>query len=407
MKTLIKFFNFFFIALLCRMLLISCTSEEPGVAPDPKDSVGTFSINADTISNHLKFYNATQIQGTLPTGPGGSSLQISFEDTLNLIDELKRPIKFLHVDPSENVSGIYVQVHGIFIGGTNATYYYDVPELLETATSDSVSIIMIGIDPDGLTASGGVLPAGAPFSFTITIVPYDTSGLPIAGIDRPVQISKPTTSDAIGNGGCGLVTQPGDYWDWQMSYIDDPSVTSEQYVFFNSPDKLWGLNGQDINGCCIDGKSSYDIICSGNTNAYRSLRFYTFFNYPDEIYKFIEDGTYAGLSDHVAAIPEPSKSDFCGTGPGVVRESFTRGFHEGNWTIEPLASPVNGDSLFLILQGTFSTGGSPAARPNGRIHFLDCDLLIVIQPDNEGGTNEFVKYYDYRDVSSPLWHPFI
>ena len=43
---------------------MSCTSDEPGVAPDPKDSVGTFSINADTISNHLQFNNATQIQGT-------------------------------------------------------------------------------------------------------------------------------------------------------------------------------------------------------------------------------------------------------------------------------------------------------------------------------------------------------
>ena len=153
MKTLIKFFNFFFIALLCSMLLMSCTSDEPGVTPDPNDSVGTFSINADTISNHLQFYNATQIQGTLPTGPAGSSLKISFEDTLNLMDELKRPIKFLHEDPNENVSGVYVQVHATFIGGTNATYYYDVPELLETATNDSVSVIMIGIDPDGLTAT--------------------------------------------------------------------------------------------------------------------------------------------------------------------------------------------------------------------------------------------------------------
>ncbi len=107
------------------------------------------------------------------------------------MDELKRPIKFLHEDPTENVSGVYVQVHGTFIGGTNATYYYDVPELLETATSDSVSVIMIGIDPDGLIDSDGVPPAGAPFTFTITIVPYDPNGVPIAEDDRPVQISKP------------------------------------------------------------------------------------------------------------------------------------------------------------------------------------------------------------------------
>ena len=386
---------------------MSCTSEDPGVAPDAKDSVLTFSINADTISNHLQFYNATQIQGTLPAGPAGSSLKISFEDTLHVMDEFKRPIKFLHEDPTENVSGVYVQVHGTFIGGTNATYYYDVPELLETATSDSVSVIMIGIDPNGLTDTDGVPPAGAPFTFIITLVPYDPNGVPIAEADRPVQISKPT-ADPNGNGGaCGLVTQPGDYWDWQLSYIDDPTVASQRYLFFNSPDKLWGIDGQDINGCCTNGISSYDINCSGDTDAQKSLRFYTFFNFPDEIYKFLEDGTYAGLSEHRSAVPDPPASDFCGTGPGVVQDKFNRSYHEGNWKFEPLGSPVNGDALRLTMQGTYSTGGSPVARPNGIIHFLDCGLLVVIQPNAEGSNYELVKYYDYRDVSSPLWYPFI
>ena len=394
--------------MLSGMLLLACNPEEPEANPEPEPLDSAVSVNADTISNHLQFHNATQIQGTIPTGPAGSSLKISFEDTLYLMDELKRPVKFLHEDPTENVSGVYVQVHGTFTGGTNATYYYDVPELQETATSDSVSVIMIGIDPEGLIDTEGVPPAGAPFTFIITLVPYDPNGVPIAEDDRPVKISKPT--DTNGNNGlgiCGLITAPGDYWDWIMSYIDDPSVEYEQYIFFNSPDKLWGLDGQDINGCCINGNSSYDINCSGNTDAHRSLRFYTFFNYPDEIYKFFEDGTYAGLLENRSAIPDPQASDFCGTGPGVVHDTFSRGLEEGNWWVEQLTSPVNGDSLYLYIQGTSSTGVNGTARPGGRIHFLDCDLLVVIQPDLEGGNQELVKYYDYRGGSSPPWYPFI
>ena len=94
---------------------MSCNSDEPEVepeTPDPKDSVNTLFINADSISNHLQFYEATKIQGTIPNGPAGSSLKISFEDTLYLTNELKVPIKFLHERYSENVAGMYVQVHG-------------------------------------------------------------------------------------------------------------------------------------------------------------------------------------------------------------------------------------------------------------------------------------------------------
>ena len=58
----------------------------------------------------------------------------------------------------------------------------------------------------------------------------------------------------------------------------------------------------------------------------------------------------------------------------------------------------------FALQGTYSTGGSTVARPDGIIRFFDCGLLVVIQPNAEGGSYELVKYYDYRDVSSPLWY---
>ena len=83
---------------------------------DPPVNPGD-STNVDTISNHLQFTGAIKKPGTIPSGPAVSSLKISEKDTIYLMDKVKRSIKFLHMDTTKNVAGIYLQVHQSVAGG--------------------------------------------------------------------------------------------------------------------------------------------------------------------------------------------------------------------------------------------------------------------------------------------------
>lgn len=420
MKSLKQCFNFFIISLLCGVFYISCTSDEPGAAPDPKDSVGTFSTNADTISNHLQFFNATKIQGTIPGGPAGSSLKISFEDTLYLTGELKVPVKFLHEDITENVAGIYVQVHGAATGGTggifNAAYYYDIPELQDAAESDTVSIIMIGVDPVGLIDIDGVPPAGSPsLVFDMTIVPYDKSGKPIAEDIRPVKI-KESNDDPNGNNGlCGLVLPRGDFWDWKQSDIEnpdyhvglDPNVISP-FSFATYPNVPIFDAGQDIKGNCCDGISTYGFCATGDTTLNASLHFPTYYQIASETLVFSDDGTYERNTIEYTAVPLPGESDFCGGGSGVVKNRIDHITYYGNWTVNSINAPQDlggGTRNHLTLQTT-SSNGLGFGNPGGIINVLNCDVLYLIQIDREGFGQHLYKYYERRSLGDEDWYPF-
>lgn len=387
---------------LCLVLFISSCKKNDPPPEEPEDPIVN-SQNADTLSNHLKFMKAQKKTGSLPQGPAGSTLKFSVKDTLFLSGEYKRPIKFLHEDPTKNVAGIYVQVRGHFQGGTNATYYYDVPELNETANNDTVSTILVDFDPEDLI---GVPPAGSPtLDFTIVITPYLPGGAAIATDSVPVKITSTKVDPNAIFGSCSIITAPGDYWDWELSYIEDPN-NPDTLAFFNSPDKLWGLGGQMIRGSCCNGQSVYGL-CSGEDEPNQQLLFPTFFNYNEELFKFIGGGTFVRYTGTLHVTPDPQASNFCGTAMGVVREKYETVTYNGNWTINKLPTPIDGDSLTLTLQGTGSVPqGGGYGNPGGRIRILDCFLMVLIQGSGEGGGRDLVKFYNYRDVNSPLWVPF-
>ena len=372
----------------------STTPEDPG-KPSPGDTGVT--LNADTVSNHLRFFNATKKQGAMPKGPAGSALKISFKDTLTLTD-ISRPINLLHEDPKLNVAGVYVQVHAGFVG---ASFYYDVPEVPDVATNDTVSVILIGIDPDGLNNLHGVPPAGAPLE--ITIVPHDPNGQPLGEVTRPIKIGSPETDI---DGPCGIVTQRLDYWDWEVTYMIDPNSQGEPSPFFNNRYKLWGKVGQNIRGCCSNGQSAYTANCDSAN--FRFLNFQTFFNHPQETYKFFEHGAYSAMTLFLRANPDPAASNFCGSGPGVTNEELSRYLKEGDWSVASSPGPA-GTSVRLNVKENTSTGGggSDAARPAGSwIYFVDCQLLILIKPQGEGGNSYLASFYSRRGPSSPEWTPF-
>lgn len=371
-------------------VLPSCKETDP--APEnPITDIG--SLNADTIANHLLFSNATRITGSIPDGSSESSLKISIEDTLFLVDKFQLPVKFLHEDATENVAGVYAQIH---VGASGSTFYYDVPEVPDLASNDTASVVLIGIDREGLIGDSGVPPAGSQepdIPFEITFVPYDKTGQPVDEVTVPGDISKANT-DVTGK--CGLVNDTGEYWVWLMSYNSDPNGQVGEKAFLNSPNKIWGANGQLIQGCCTNGVSAYTANCLDANK--RQLNFQAFFNWPTELYQFSENGTYSGLSEFLSADPDPAASDFCGSGTGVVHEDFDRSFLEGTWE-------VSASSVLKTLGTSTPQAGSLAARPDGKIVQLDCQYLITEQINLEGTSSPLVKLYERWNSGGLDWFP--
>jgi len=387
--------------ILCGILMATCRKPEtePG---NPPANNQTDSTNADIISDHLQFFDATKKQGTIPKGPAGSILKISFKDTLYLMDQVKGPIKFLHEDTTQNIAGIYVQVHGTVIGGTGATYYYDVPELTEMEESDSVSVIMIGFDPAGFEP---------PLTFDITITPYDESGHPIAEVVRPVKIAEHNVEPNGNAGSCGLVLPDDESWHWELSYILAEPITEEHpFYFYNDPNKIFGAGGQVIKGNCCNGISVYGPCVPGDTTLNASLHFATSYRIMSETLEF-HDGTFLRQTFEDGANPLPASSDFCAGGEGMISYNLNHTIYNGNYTVTATTLPPDlqgyDDSLRLTLQTTSSSPqGSGFGNSGGIIHQLDCTIgaLVLIQLDLEGGGNHLYKFYRRRNISDPYWY---
>ena len=299
MKYVVKPLKFICTVIACSSIISSCHKTDT-VQPPPVNT-GNSSASADSLSDHLQFVNAKKIQGTIPAGAQASSLKISFKDTLYLTDQVKMPVKFLHEDTTQNVAGIYIQVQGL-IGGSFASYYYDVPEVQELDSSDTVSVIMIGIDPTDLQV---------PLSFNVTITPYDDEHHPIKQTDETIEVVK-HTSDPKGKGGCGLDNRLNETWDWVMSYMEKSDFTS-------TPEKIWGADGQDILGSCCDGNISIYGTCPGVRLPNRSLHFNTFYQIAGEQITFYDGGQFDRRTVERGANPLPDSSNFCDPFEGRVR----------------------------------------------------------------------------------------
>ena len=380
-----------FLATICILALLgSCKDNDP-LLENPKQNVIT--LNADNIADHLLISNGTKITGTPPKGPSGSTLKISIEDTLVVVDKFQLPVNFLHEDTTQNVAGVYAHVS---TGSTGATFFFDIPEVPDIATNDTVSVVLIGIDKDGLfnnTADPSTNGAASEIFFDITFVPYDEEGEPLGEVKLPARIS---TTGANISGECGLVNRFDEYWVWANSYILDPNSSTGEHIFFNSRDKLWGLGGQLIQGCCTSGASEYTLNCLEKNK--EVLIFRTFFNWPTELYHFFDDGTYGGISEYLSANPDPQGSDFCDVRPGVVHEDFDRHFMEGTWDVSTA-------SVLTTLATSPPPTRSLAARPDGRIVQVDCDFLITEQRDLEGGNRNLIKTYVRWSSGTLNWFP--
>jgi hypothetical protein len=379
--------KFFCMAILCACFILSCKKNDNGGTGNPPPGNPGSSANADSLSDHLQFFGATKKQGAIPKGPTGSSLKISFKDTLFLVDQVKMPIKFQHLDTTQNVAGVYLQIQAAVIGGSFASYYYDVPEVPVLDSSDTVSVIMIGIDPAGFKL---------PLSFNITITPHNSSGQPLAQAVRPVKIVEHSTDPKGTGGSCGLVLPNDGTWDWVMSYMEKNTFTSAP-PFTSSPEKIFGADGQNINGSCCAGTSVYGI-CPKETKPNTHLHFNTFYQIAGEQLSFIDGSSFIRRTVERGANPLPDSSNFCLPFEGLVKPFLHETFYSGHYTLTPAILPPDlrlfHDSLqlSLITDATNPKGGG-YGNSGGIIHFLDCNSLVLIEQDREGFGQHLYKIY--------------
>ena len=388
-----------FVAAMVGALIFSC--KKTGTTPPDNNNNNNGNngtgANADTVSNHLQFLQAQRIPGTSPKGPSASSLQISFKDTLFLVDQVEIPIKFLHMDTTKNVSGVFIQVVGLQ-GGPFASDYFDVPELPQMdSTSDTVSVVMLGIDPDGLDL---------PFDFNITITPHGANGDPITQITRPVRILKHHKGPTSGPEACDIVNPGIQVWDWDVSYIK-----SKKNIgfcdFYDDPHRVFNPGGQLIEGSCCSGVSVYGL-CPKENKPNSILHFDTYYNIFKEQFLFFTGNTYFRVTGEDAPTPVPDSSDFCGGVTGFIRAHRNITSYGGNYQIVPATLPPDlldlHDSLAIQLTETSHNGGG-FGNGLGIIHDLDCKqgILIVIQADLEGFGQHLYRIYRLRFPDDPQW----
>lgn len=404
MKIHMLLFKFICSLLLCIILSVSCKKSATG--DDPPVVILSDSTNADTISNRLLFLKAEKIQGAIPTGPSTSNLKISFKDTLYVASNLKGPVKFLHEGTAQDVAGMFVQVKG---RAGAASFYFDVPEVEQMKVNDTVSTILMGFNPvDILTGNVPAPPGGSTsFVFDIVMTPYDDNKQPIASATRPVKISRQKINENGTGGLCGLELPPGDEWRWDLSLIEDPSGNGK-LSFYNDPKYVWGAGGQSITGCCINGVSSYNTVlnCESDPAKARRLLFPTFFQHMESSVKFFNDATYVHFSKQINVNPAPDRTNFCGGGQGQVDISQRNVTENGTWKITRV-TPYKGDSLRLQLTKISSSGGIGLVNPGGYIRQLECNLLVLVRPDNEVLNRDFISFYSRINVSINGWYLFI
>ena len=393
MNTFTQFLKFRQLILFCGTFLLACSSDEPEAIPTsvPKTPTATVTVEElDDLSDHLEFLNANKIPGKIPAAPAGSSsLKISFKDTLYLMEDARIPIKILH-DAATNVAGVYVQIHGPSTGtpgnAPHSTYHYDVPELVQTSESDTVTIILVAFDPDDFEL---------PISFPVTIAPYDEAHQLLDGTEKIFTIESFDGSPISGRSkseACEFTTPPVEgWWQWAYSLIEKDG----EIVFYSSPDIVFG--GQNIKGCCVNGTSDYGASCLQADPKYvNTLFFPTYYQIAGETFIFNLNGTFERITLERHGDPDTDNTNFCGVAYGAIRNTNEFVTYEGNWTLDQATQD-------LRLQTTTSSG-SGYGNPGGIIRY-NCHGIIMFQLDREGFGQNLEKFYFRMRPEDYFWYP--
>lgn len=367
--------------------------EEPVTNPPP-------SALADTLSNHLRLIRSTKKQGIAPSGPSSSTLKTSIRDTLFLSGNLPWPVQFLHTDPTKNVAGAWIQIRATASIGF-ASYYFEVPELRDMEESDTISVIMIEMNPDGLEL---------PQTFETKIVPYDKDKQPLGETILPTKLDDPRVKLPGNGSSCGLPLQSNEHWSWEFSYVSELDANLD-FIFYNQPGKKFSNGGVDIEGSCCNGTSAWPQFCTGQLFHNQTLHFATYYTIKYENFWFLANNTFSRQTLEDSPVPLPEESDFCAGGSGKVKESLKLTDYYGTWEIRPISNPSSLPPAFakntheLRLTTTGGTGVG-YGNPGGLIHQLDCELgfLVMVQGNGASWHQPLVKCYTRVRNGEPRWY---
>jgi len=239
--------------------------------------------------------------------------------------------------------------------------------------------------------------------FEISVTPYDESGKPIVETSAPVVVRDLSDNKNFNTDGgtCNIVTEGADVWDWEMTFTPNPPGATKANFFYAEPTKLIG-GGQYILGCCTNGFSDYLPGCK------LPMRFNTFYQRMGESLTFLKNGTYQRQTFEKSANPAPDESDWC-TGTAVVHEKISHVISAGTWTINQQVAPqslrIYYEIGYRLVMRTTSSTGTGFSNNGGFIHVLDCNTLILMEPDPEGFREPTFKIYGRRDSADPEWYP--
>jgi len=383
--------------LFCGIFVLACSSDEPEAVPAPVPGIPAATTTVeelDSLSDHLEFLSAKKTTGKIPAAPAGNStLKISFKDTLYMMASARIPIKFLH-DAGTNVAGVYIQVHRAAASTAGdpiyATYHYDVPELAESAESDTVSVIFVGFDPTGLEL---------PLSVPVTISPYGENGQPLEEFEEIFTVEESNESSNTSGRSeadpCPFTSASEfDSWNWKYSVIEvDGSI--EFYVAQGE----MATYGQTVYGCCNEA-TGVSTGCAVGQIPNANLYFPTYYRIELELLAFLENGTFRRTTVEATASPLPDESNFCGD-VGKVHASIHEIDYRGFWTLDP-----NTENLQLQTTESTAEGGLGGYGNPGGILSYNCHYMLLIQLDREGFGRDLRKLYIRGGIRSYEWYDF-
>jgi len=395
----IRNFPLFFLVVL--LLFASCKKdddmqEEPDSSDTPEsvDIPEEQSVDPNKATASLIFDDMKLISGNPPEsksaakGASKSPIDLKIDsDTIFWTSGIIKRIKILKPEGTTLSHGAWIHVPG----GSS----YIETRLREEEETDEISILYFKFD-----TSNWVLPV----SFPLTILPLDEDGNIADRFEVPVIIEKPLEAGGGGGGECDLNIE-NTIWEW-ISY------NQENPPFFTAPMYPHIQPGTTF-GCCIDGESDANAICT-NTPDYMHLDYEIIFMRPLVFMVFSEDSSVDIAGQVYSRNLDPFTSNFCSNTAGYS-ENEVIASKAGDYIVNSDCSITlenlqdNGGNPNLLDDPTKYIGGGPYIKYTLiSDHFMKQTITSSGGSDGGRGVDGFGNMYEKRaDLTignGPIWY---
>jgi hypothetical protein len=214
------------------IFLFSCKKSKSDL-PDPPDT--------DTAQrqDYLVLINPKKITQALPTAPSGN-LAINCKDSIFTMKghPYMARVAVLH-DKATVITGFYITVSDKI-----NSYYYDAPPAQDWESSDSTTVVYIGMQPP--KDDNKII---YPYTAKIHIQPHNGGGIPVDEFIREITVEDPEAQNKKPLWDEDMI------WEWMYSAGWNFQQTSIRQI--NSPGFTAYVEdtagGYKFGGCCLDG----------------------------------------------------------------------------------------------------------------------------------------------------------